>query len=123
MWIYLKDGFFSIVEHEKSNRHVVVRARVKGDLEKVFNGSFVEGPTFTPDADYRFRATIEKSSFAKVLAGQAAMIGYKNFKAAINDKERREYWYGRVWDDMSNMQEHLSMMEEVDKIQTNKKAG
>lgn len=112
MWIYMKDGFFSVIQHPSSKKHVLIRARVKGDLEKVFPevGGSVE---VTPDSDYRFRVPLSKSTFAAKLGEHALMIDYNNFKNAINDKERREYWYEQVWDTMVMMQDHLATMDEA----------
>lgn len=114
MWIFLKDGFFSVIEHPDSKKHVVIRARVKGDIEKVFpeNG----GVEMTEDSDYRFRAPMTKDRFASHIAQQATLINYKNFKNSINDKERREYWYEEVWNTMANMQDHLATLEDIEKV-------
>lgn len=113
MWIYMKDGFFSVIEHPDSKKHVLVRARVKGDIEKVFGNCTTGSVQFTPDSDYRFRAAVSKAKFGSVLLSQSQLINYKNFKNAINDKERREYWYEQVWDTMVMMQDNLATMDEA----------
>lgn len=114
MWIFLKGGFFSVIEHPDSKKHVLIRARVKGDIEKVFPDA--GGAEMTEDSDYRFRAPLPKASLAAALANQATLINYKNFKNAINDKERREYWYEEVWNTMANMQDHLATLEDIEKV-------
>ena len=110
MWIYLKEGFFSIVEHPENKKYFLVRARAKGDIEKVFPDAQVQ---HTPDSDYAYRAPFIKGEAIAALAQKMSLINYKNFKDAIDDKDRREYWYNRVWDDMAMMQEHLADREAV----------
>jgi hypothetical protein len=53
MWLFAKHGFFSIVEHRADPRNLLVRARVKGDIEHYFPDAKV---TQTDDADYLYRA-------------------------------------------------------------------
>ena len=36
MWIQLNNAFLSIVENRKKTTELLVRARVRGDIEKVF---------------------------------------------------------------------------------------
>src|SRR5215831_4091688 len=53
MWLFAKHGFFSIVEHRADPRNLLVRARVKGDIEHYFLDAKV---TQTDAADYLYRA-------------------------------------------------------------------
>ena len=36
MWIQFNNAFLSIVENREKKKELLVRARVKGDIEKVF---------------------------------------------------------------------------------------
>jgi hypothetical protein len=36
MWIFCESGFYSIVQHEDDPNTLIVRARIKGDLERLF---------------------------------------------------------------------------------------
>lgn len=95
MWIMLNDAFFSIVHKDCARDEVLVRARRKGDIEKVFpetKGS-VKRDDFT---DYLFRAPIKREALAKALAGEVERITYSNFKDSVKD-DRLHSAYHRVW--------------------------
>ncbi|WP_144605446.1 hypothetical protein [Algoriphagus algorifonticola] len=80
MWIASKNGFLSVVQHREKPDQVVVRARVRKDLEAIFHeGSIIE----TPDGDYRFRVFISKQEAVALIAKQVQDIDYPNFKNAI----------------------------------------
>ena len=49
MWLFTKQSFLSIVHHRDQPDMLVVRARVKGDIERYFAGASV---IRTNDADY-----------------------------------------------------------------------
>ena len=50
MWIVLNKSFLSIVKNRNNENQLLVRARVKGDIEKVFD----EADVFEDEnADYR----------------------------------------------------------------------
>jgi hypothetical protein len=54
MWIFLNNAFLSIVQDKDNMARFMVRARLRGDLERVFaHATVIETP---PPADYRFRA-------------------------------------------------------------------
>lgn len=95
MWLYLPDAFLSIVAFRDDPDCLLVRARVRGDIERVFPG--VETGE-TPDADYRFRAVIDRQIVADAIAGRLLEISYPNFKASVTDDERHAV-YLDVWMD------------------------
>lgn len=118
MWIFLNDAFFSIVEPgtdlppKDRKGNLVVRARMRGDIEKVFRGSKVKE---TPARDYRFRAIVPRARVAEVIAWRIKNIDYGNFKNSVkNDKRHKAY--GRVWGVMLSLQEpsSLSMTRSLD---------
>ena len=41
MWVMLNNSFVSIVENMNNPEELLVRARVKGDIERVFNDASV----------------------------------------------------------------------------------
>ena len=53
MWIVLNKSFLSIVKNRNNNSELLVRARVKGDIEKVFENADVFEDM---NADYRYRS-------------------------------------------------------------------
>lgn len=105
MWIFLNDAFFSIVEDKQNPLRFSVRARHKGDLEKVFLISPNAVHT-TPLNDYRFRAFLSKDIVIKRLAGEMEQINYTNFKDSIAPEDKSRYSaYTRVWNAMFDWQE------------------
>lgn len=93
MWVFMIDAMLSIVRHRDLPQFMMVRARLRGDIERVFpNATVVE----TPVADYRFRATIPAREVAMALAESAMNIHYENFKASVKDPHRHDAYMG-VW--------------------------
>ena len=77
MWVMLNNAFLSIVENRNNKSELLVRARIKGDLERVFTNV----DTFEDEAaDYKYRAFIERGVVEKVIASKVAGINYSNFK-------------------------------------------
>jgi len=103
MWIYTTDGFYSVVEDRNDPDCLWVRARVEGDLERLWPDADV---LETPDADYRFRAALSRQEVAAGIAKSILEIDYSNYKDNITDR-RRSHFYMRVWSVMAEMQEML----------------
>lgn len=80
MWIFTPTAMVSIVAHREKPGVLMVRARLKGDLQRLFPGCKVK---VTPAADYRFRAEIPRAAAAAVLANFIAELDYPNVKGAI----------------------------------------
>lgn len=102
MWIHLNDAFLSIVAHRDDPEWLLVRARVAGDIERTFPSAQV---LETPEADYRYRASLPRSEVGRVLAERAAAIDYPNFKSSVapSDPARKEA-YMKVWAVMYGLQ-------------------
>ena len=83
MWAFTNKGFFSVVQDRNDSTRLLVRSRIKGDLERVFDdaikhcGAFI---TETPDADYRFRVFLPKEMVVAEIAREVNEIDYGNFK-------------------------------------------
>lgn len=95
MWICLNDSFLSIVADRDNADLLRVRARVAGDIERVFplyEGNVEERPT----NDYRFMACIPRELVARVLADRLQSIDYGNFKASVKERDRHTF-YATVW--------------------------
>lgn len=100
MWICLNNAFFSIVASpDKADDRLVVRARRKGDIERVFG---VTGE-FSPGRDYAYRVRLERATVADVLMTLALNISYGNFKSSVKD-DRLHDAYARVWGVMGSLQ-------------------
>jgi hypothetical protein len=116
MWIFSKDAFLSVVQVKDNLDRLLVRSRVKGDIEKVFSSVKVVESAGT---DYRFRAVVEREAVANVMKSMVNDIDYTNFKDQIKDHQR--HWaYMDVWVDMVRMQD---TMEYIENASANKKRG
>ena len=73
MWICLKDAFFSVVSNtNKPESEVLVRARFKGDIEKVFGA---DCPAMhTPANDYPYRFFMARKHFERVMLNETQGI-------------------------------------------------
>jgi hypothetical protein len=81
MWVFTQYGFFSIVHKDSDEHHLLVRARFRGDLERLRKKEPRLGRTIeTEDADYRFRAFIPREAAAELFAGLMRELMYGNFK-------------------------------------------
>lgn len=101
MWIFLSDSMLSIVQKPGDSDTLTVRARIKGDIERVFpNASVSEGV----GTDYLFRARISREEVAKAICDTVMDISYSNFKSTTTNRERHNA-YMRVWEAMYSLQE------------------
>ena len=75
-----------------------MRARFKGDLERFFKAHGIDAVVEeTPDADYRFRATVPQTAFADAVKAEAEAVDYPNFKSAVHDGSARDAAYMGCW--------------------------
>jgi hypothetical protein len=99
MWIFLNDAMISVVEHRDGG--LLARARIEGDLERVFGSVKV---SVTPRADYHFRCTVTTSQFKDAMSRAIDRIDYDNFKSSVADDARHDA-YMRAWQVMLDEQE------------------
>ena len=100
MWIQFNNAFLSIVENRENTTELLVRARVKGDIEKVFP----EADVFeNNNADYKYRAFISKAIVAEKIMLKVTEINYDNFKNSVKEIERKKV-YGNIWAELRNFQ-------------------
>lgn len=112
MWVFLNDAMLSIVEPgpnpgvpgwqpaEKAKDLLLVRGRVRGDIERVFPGQKVYR---TDGRDYLFRALVPRLIVARAMASQVEAISYSNFKGSVAEKDRHDAYAG-VWGVMHRFQ-------------------
>lgn len=114
MWIFLNNAFFSIVAisprandlppavaRERAS-FLLVRARIEGDIERVFPNAEVRR---TDTRDYRYRAFVPREAVAQRMAATVDAIDYHNFKGSIAlDDEGRHNAYLSVWQVLYNAQ-------------------
>lgn len=104
MWGFLPEGFFSAVQDKKDPNMIVVRARIKGDLDNL-RARFVPtlGPTIGDEegSDYPYRAYVPREDFA-LGAYKMVMDGitYTNFKSAVSSRRGHDKYYTaltKIW--------------------------
>lgn len=98
MWLFLPDGFVSVVAKGDTDA-LTMRARVHADLERL-RAHFSMGPiTASGGTDYQYRALISREDFADGLASFALDIDYANFKTEVERRvgSKRERTYHKVW--------------------------
>ena len=102
MWILLNDCFFSIVAKDCARDELLVRARRKGDIQKVFPEAKVKR---NAKADYLYRACVKKAAVKEALAGEVDRVTYSNFKSSVTDAKLHAA-YLRVWGNLGPLQEN-----------------
>ena len=103
MWIFLSDAMLSIVQKpgDAEAGTLTVRARVAGDIERVFpDAKGIEGA----GTDYRYRATVPRAQVAQAMHDHVMALDYSNFKGSVKDRPRHDA-YLRVWQAMFSFQE------------------
>ena len=101
MWLVLSDAYLSIVADPKHPTKLLVRGRLPNDIKAVFPTAEL----FTKmDYDYKYRALVERTEVAKVIAAKLTAIDYTNFKDTVPSGPRHDAYF-RIWHDMYAIQE------------------
>lgn len=100
MWIMLHDCFFSIVSKDCAPDELMVRARRRGDIEKLWPDAQVTEYT---RSDYLFRAPINRADVITKISVEIDDIDYDNFKDQVADIKLHNA-YLRVWHEMAMLQ-------------------
>lgn len=103
MWIFMNDAALSIVANRNNDDELLVRARIEGDIDRVFPEARID---FTPEFDYAYRAMLPRRMVAEGIANNLALIPYDNFKDSIdpNDHDRHTA-YMNIWFVMRDYQQ------------------
>ena len=96
MWIFLSKSFLSVVQKPGDTDLLTVRARIEGDIERVFPDAQVHANKGT---DYKYRAKVPREAVAQMLHDQAMSVSYPNFKNTVKDRKRHDA-YMAVWSAM-----------------------
>ena len=107
MWLVTTRGFYSVVENHDDPEGLLVRARVREDLESLADLIPGLGVEETPERDYRFRAAVTRDAWATAAAELAREIDYPNFKNAVAERQgsSRAHVYSGVWGILLGLQE------------------
>ena len=103
-WIFFNDAMLSIVTCPGRPDHLLVRARVKGDLNRVFPDAKVET---TPARDYRFRTILPRRVVAEAIFYRIFETSYGNFKAGVSERPRHDAYF-KVWMAMADFQDRMA---------------
>lgn len=114
MWILTDTGFLSIVEHRYDPTKLLVRARVKGDLQAFgakYETLFADQLTIDedPNADYRWRTVATREHVADLLRTKVMELDYDSHVKDVaiqrsTPNEARATAYYATWNAMYKMQ-------------------
>jgi hypothetical protein len=111
MWIFALEGFVSVVALKGSADRLVVRGRVKIDIQTwhKWAGSLSRGGKVkhTPKADYPWRFVTTRKAFAGAIERMVTEgLQYGNFKGVVgHDDPERADAYMDVWSVMRRLQQ------------------
>lgn len=94
MWIFLSDSFLSVVQYKQDPKYLLVRARYRGDISRIFGKKVPV--VFSSATDYQYRAVLPRKTVAEVLKKQVLDITYENFKDSVEDPDRHAAYF-QVW--------------------------
>ena len=102
MWLIFKNSFLSIVQDKNNSERLLVRARIKGDIENIFpEANVIVGA----GSDYKYRAFINRKIVSNAIKENLDNITYTNFKNATAEKDKqRALRYAKIWSIMYRAQ-------------------
>ena len=110
MWMITDRGFYSVVDKGDREGYLCIRARVKVDLEALFElepmASYADSIAESEFGDYRFRVYVRRADWVLAAALLAEEIDYSNFKNQVYAMQgpKRAYVYSEVWSDLYELQ-------------------
>lgn len=101
MWLFVPEGFFSIVTADELGHELQVRARSKEDLDRL-RAAYLPSlgdPVGLPGHDYPWRAFTTRKALADGLAKVVDALDYRNFKDTVarRHSHERAHTYLGVW--------------------------
>jgi hypothetical protein len=100
MWLMFTDCFLSAVSKDCGPAELLIRARRRGDIERMFPFAKVTEDNKT---DYLYRAVIPKAEVIEKIGTMIDSIDYPNFKDSVKDRELHDA-YLDVWAAMAGVQ-------------------
>lgn len=102
MWLFASTGFYSAVVDAQDPEVIVVRARVREDLEALIKAQYLTDASEIHDGlgtDYPFRVFTTRAAWAKAVSNLALELDCANFKQSVGERfgPERERLYHRVW--------------------------
>ncbi len=99
----MNKAFISVVQKKGDTDMLTVRARVAGDIERVFQNATVTRGIGT---DYLYRARVPRAVVAAAMLQQVMAIDYDNFKGSVKEGHRHDA-YMAVWNSMYAYQRRM----------------
>jgi len=89
MWVFTQYGFISIVVDKKNDNNVLIRARNKTTLPRLFakNGCKLSVQEHTPNSDYQYRVSVPRTALGILLYREVSKLDYTNFKEHIQNRD------------------------------------
>jgi hypothetical protein len=101
IWIFTLDGFFSAVQDKDDPGRIMVRSRIKEDLENMLARLAIQDVEILAwtGTDYAYRVFIPRPAWRDYLEAMSDGLNYTNFKAAAVDHldQARSTAYHSVW--------------------------
>jgi hypothetical protein len=106
MWMITTQGFYSVVEHRDDPNMMIVRARVKKDLENLKRQLPDLRVYEDRSADYLYRADVSRDDWMRAAALLAGDVNYPNFKNEVDHRQgkNRHSIYSRVWGVLADLE-------------------
>ena len=103
MWIFTREGFYSVVTAEEFGYPLQIRARSVADLDRLRSThlrALAESIRLT-GRDYPVRAFADHTELAGAVSGMVHSIDYANFKGEVGRRQGygRSQVYAKVWSD------------------------
>lgn len=99
MWLVTTQGFYSVVADRDDPHRVLVRARTRADIEALGEQIPDLDPFEDPEADYHWRAFIDRADWERAVVRLTEAIDYPNFKAGVGERQgpERAALYEELW--------------------------
>ena len=128
MWIYSTKGFYSIVQNRGNPGQVIIRARLKKDIDNLkhmFDSLKLRTTKIAVSSrtDYRYRFTADRMDWISVMTRLMLDVHYPNFKDAVYRSEsgdlrdKREEAYLRIWTLMRSLQSFEKSNKDISPVQ------
>jgi hypothetical protein len=109
MWLVTTQGFYSAVAYRGKKRQLLIRARVRGDLENLDRQLPGVSSRITEEypSDYAYRVRVSRKEWKTILSKLTDEVDYDNFKDAVKKKHgaERAHAYMGVWSVLHRLQE------------------
>lgn len=106
MWLMNKNGFFSLVQHNQDEDVLMIRARVRADLEEAFPDD-IDQIVETIDGDYRYRISLPREQVKQYVASTLDDLTYTSHakeEMSAGKEPGRIRAYMSVWSTLGDLQ-------------------